>query len=272
MKRFAWLIVLLSALAPFGLAQSAGTKAQQYEFVSSLPATCTPGQGRTLALIGSPIRYYVCTATNTWSQFAPGSTPLTPGGVTNSVQINNGGGTFDGDGAFLYDIASTTATLGSGSLTGKLRFFAGGANSITIKAGTLSTSYTYTLPTTTPTVNQPMVVTSVSGGNISLGFANSRQFVVTRAVSTNATLVPLSDNVLLIDTSGGAISVSLVTPVSGEYRDFYFKKTTTDANAVTLTPTSGTIDGAASYVFSGVTGTAGQSVHVVFDGTNWWVI
>jgi len=92
--------------------------------------------------------------------------------------------------------------------------------------------------------------------------------IPTRAVTANTNLAPGTDGVLLIGTGGGAIAVSLVAPTAGQRRDFYFKKTTGDANAITLTPASGSIEGASNYLFSG----ANDSVHAVFDGTNWFVI
>jgi hypothetical protein len=103
-------------------------------------------------------------------------------------------------------------------------------------------------------------------------YVTPRQYVRTRAVSANDAIICATDNVLLVSTTGGNIAITLTTPIAGEFRDFYIKKTTTDGNTITLTPASGQIDGGASFVFSGTIGTAGEGVHVVFDGTNWWVI
>lgn len=119
---------------------------------------------------------------------------------------------------------------------------------------------------------------SQSAGPNSLSFiANQvygkpREYKIVRAVNASGALVPATDNVLVIDTSGGNVTITLATPAAGEFRDFHFKKQTTDANNVILTPASGQIDRAASYQFNGVIGTAGESRHVVFDGTDWWVL
>ena len=94
----------------------------------------------------------------------------------------------------------------------------------------------------------------------------------TRTVTTTATLAPATDGILLASTAGGSYTITLNSPAAGNRREFIIKKTTTDGNAITLSPASGTIDGGASHIFSGVSGSIGQAVRVLFDGTNWWVI
>ena len=102
-------------------------------------------------------------------------------------------------------------------------------------------------------------------------YVKPRQYVRTRAIAANDALVCATDNVLLV-TTGSNIGITLTTPIAGEFRDFYIKKVSTNGNTITLTPASGQIDGAATFVFSGTFGTSGEGVHIVFDGTNWWVI
>ncbi|HMY72461.1 MAG TPA: hypothetical protein PLQ88_11565 [Blastocatellia bacterium] len=103
-------------------------------------------------------------------------------------------------------------------------------------------------------------------------YAEPREYKRTRAVSANTALIPATDNVILVNTGGGNITITLTTPAAGEYNNFTIKKTTTDANTITLSPASGQIDGAASEVFSGVVGSAGEAAQIVWDGTNWWII
>lgn len=103
-------------------------------------------------------------------------------------------------------------------------------------------------------------------------YGKPREFKTVVSVSANYTIIPATDNVIVVDTSGGNRTITLATPAAGEYRDFHIKKKTTDANTITLTPAAGQIDGAASHSFNGVIGAAGESRHVVFDGSNWWVI
>jgi len=102
-------------------------------------------------------------------------------------------------------------------------------------------------------------------------YVNPRQYMRTRAISANDAIVCATDNVLLV-TTGTNIGITLTTPIAGEFRDFYIKKVSTNGNTITLTPASGQIDGGATFVFSGTFGTSGEGVHIVFDGTNWWVI
>ncbi len=109
MKRIFSLLSLLLALSIGASAQTAGTRANGVEFVTSLPATCSPAQGRTVATVGPPVVYYVCTATNTWSQYAPSSGGGgTPGGASGDYQVNNGSGGF---GAANINFNTNVSTL-----------------------------------------------------------------------------------------------------------------------------------------------------------------
>ncbi|HEX9005395.1 MAG TPA: hypothetical protein VGB07_36145 [Blastocatellia bacterium] len=103
-------------------------------------------------------------------------------------------------------------------------------------------------------------------------YCEPREFKRTRAVSVNTAIVPATDNVLLVSTAGGNITVTLTTPAAGEYNNFIVKKTTTDANSIQLLPASGQIDGAANVTFTGVVGSAGEAAQIVWDGANWWII
>ena len=103
-------------------------------------------------------------------------------------------------------------------------------------------------------------------------YCEPREFKRTRAVTTNTALVPATDNVILVGTGSGNITVTLTTPAAGEYNNFIVKKTTTDGNSIQLAPASGQIDGAANVTFSGVIGNAGEALQIVWDGANWWII
>jgi hypothetical protein len=75
-----------------------------------------------------------------------------------------------------------------------------------------------------------------------------------------------SGELVLADTSGGAFAVTSPAATSGAW--FAVKKKTADTNTLTVTPASGTIDGASSFTTS-----AGYSAYTfVADGTNWWVV
>ncbi|HMV47776.1 MAG TPA: hypothetical protein PKC13_01160 [Blastocatellia bacterium] len=45
--------------------------------VSTLPSSCNPEKGRIVAVAGTPTEYYLCTATNTWSEYVPGKSTIT---------------------------------------------------------------------------------------------------------------------------------------------------------------------------------------------------
>lgn len=93
-------VLLLALLASFSVhAQTAGTRANGIEFVASLPGTCNPAQGKTLGVVGTPVRYYNCTATNTWSEITPTAQPASTvnflgfshGATGNPVTISSSG-------------------------------------------------------------------------------------------------------------------------------------------------------------------------------------
>jgi hypothetical protein len=75
--------------------------------------------------------------------------------------------------------------------------------------------------------------------------------------------------VVLANAASGAFTATLQAP-AGETigQRWVIKKTDSSGNAVTVSPASGTIDGAASVVLSAQY----QWVEVVNDGTNYWII
>lgn len=100
-------------------------------------------------------------------------TGASPGGVTNSVQINNGGGAFDGDAKFTYDTATSTVIIGASSGVGKLKLRGTGvSNGVSFVVNNPASDFVYTLPDAAPTLNQFLQATAVSGANITLGWAS----------------------------------------------------------------------------------------------------
>lgn len=75
-----FLLTLITSMASTSLAQTGAGKSNGIEFVSSLPTTCNPAKGQVIAVVGPPVHYYHCTATNTWSEYAPGKNSST--GIT----------------------------------------------------------------------------------------------------------------------------------------------------------------------------------------------
>ena len=74
------------------------------------------------------------------------------------------------------------------------------------------------------------------------------------------------ETIILVDTSGGAVTVNLPASASNTNRIFTFKKTSSDANQITLDPNaSETIDGFTTIVFAGQF----TSYTLNCDGTSW---
>lgn len=80
--------------------------------------------------------------------------------------------------------------------------------------------------------------------------------------------VTAEDEVVLMDATGGAKTITLITgPAPGQY--YTFKKIDASANAVTVdTPGTETIDGSATFVLANQYDT----VTIVSDGAQWWVV
>lgn len=77
------------------------------------------------------------------------------------------------------------------------------------------------------------------------------------------------DMVILVDTSGGAVTVTLPAVAGTEGRSYVIKKITTDANAVTVDGDSGDlIDGATTYVITAPY----ESITILSTGSAWWVV
>lgn len=97
------------------------------------------------------------------------------------------------------------------------------------------------------------------GGSNSSGAAASTNPTV-RSIAASGNLVTSDEYLLINATTDKAITLNTPT---GTRR--YNLKIIAGDGVVTLTPASGTIDGAVSYAFSGDQATLG----LLFDGTNW---
>jgi len=75
-----------------------------------------------------------------------------------------------------------------------------------------------------------------------------------------------TDGVILCDASGGAFTVTLSATTSG--REHVVKKTDSSANAVTVSPPTGNIDGSSSASLA----SQYDSIKMVSDGTDWWIV
>ncbi|MBV8254045.1 MAG: hypothetical protein JO154_15690 [Chitinophaga sp.] len=109
---------------------------------------------------------------------------------------------------------------------------------------------------------------SSADANSTLQVSGSLSLNITTQTS-NYTLTG-TDNTVLVNTTSSALTVTLPAPTNMVGRVYTIKKIGTGGidNSLTISPTSGTIDGASTYViyndYSYVT--------VTTDGTNWYVI
>jgi hypothetical protein len=92
---------------------------------------------------------------------------------------------------------------------------------------------------------------------------------VTRTINTTPVDAIHADEVLLVDASGGARVVNLPAANVLAGKHFHVKKTDVSGNTVTVQVTGGgLIDGAATALIA----VAGESIHVVSDGTAHYVV
>lgn len=85
-------------------------------------------------------------------------------------------------------------------------------------------------------------------------------------VSKTTTYTAASGELVLADASGGAFTVTLPAVASGA--TCTVKKTDSSINAVTVSPASGTIDGAATVRLTA----QNASFDLMSDGTNWFIV
>lgn len=93
--------------------------------------------------------------------------------------------------------------------------------------------------------------------------------VRTLAATGDVTLTTADLDKLILLPSTGAQAITLPATADCSGRGFIFKKTTANAVAATLTPASGTIDGAAT---NAQIDAAQDMLHIISDGTNWHIV
>lgn len=108
-----------------------------------------------------------------------------------------------------------------------------------------------------------VVLCATAGHHGALGLAH--RGVRTLAATGNITLTTADVGKLILIPSTGAQAITFPSPADWTGKSITFKKTTADAVAATLTPPSGTIDGAAT---NAVIDAAQDTLTVTSDGTN----
>ena len=151
--------------------------------------------------------------------------------------------------------ASTSMTSGS------LRFGAGGASS-------LDTQISRTA------VNTLTVDNNAGGSAVLRVLGQTTTQTRALAVTTQSSVynVAATDDVVLVNPSGGAFDVTLPNANLITGRRVQIKRVNTSANVVTVKSAGGTIDGTAAATGIGLAGGTYNSITVVSDGTNWWII
>jgi hypothetical protein len=103
----------------------------------------------------------------------------------------------------------------------------------------------------------------VIAGGVLTAQAGANFNPVTTITSTGGTVTG-SDVVVPVDPSGGATAITLTLATADRY--VIFMNVTNSTNTITITPSSGTINGAASITMT----TAYQQRRVWFNGTNYF--
>ena len=175
------------------------------------------------------------------------------------------------------DTAQTIAFKNSGT---DLTVSTNGADSIFLNVPDASATARGVVNTTTQTFGgnktfqdsvaaaKAVLVGATGNANSTMQISGSVAMAIT-TVTSNYTLTG-ADNTVLANTTSGAITLTLPAPGAFAGRIYTIKKIGTGGidNALTITPTSGTIDGGASFIiYNDWTYVALQT-----DGTNWYII
>lgn len=115
----------------------------------------------------------------------------------------------------------------------------------------------------------PGVALDVGGTARSIGFTVNGSLNMAVVSKTSGYTATTTDNTILVDASGGAVTITLPAAAGISGRLYTIKKTDSSGNNVVIDPNGAeTIDGAATNTFN----TQYQSVTVVCDGSTWWTI
>jgi hypothetical protein len=186
-----------------------------------------------------------------------------PGGSDTQIQFNDGGSAFGGSANLVWD--GTNVVIGA---TGAVRLSdTTGGEYVGLKApGTVSASYTLTLPTATGTADQ-ILVTDGSGN---LSFADNSGGTSWQAVKTTG-FTAVAGEGYFCDTTSAAFTATLPAGVLGDEISFIDYAGTFDTNNLTIAPNGAEkIQGSAASLTVSIE-RAGLTL-VYTDGTQGWLL
>jgi hypothetical protein len=176
---------------------------------------------------------------------------------------------------FALDSVSSGATLRV-QVAGGLGGFSGLSTglpvyaSVTVPGGTQTSAPTaggqWVIQLGTATSATALVINAAGGATAIQVAPYTGSVLNQRSISSSGSLTN-DDDVILVDASSAAVSATLPTPLAGKF--FHIKKVDYTANLVTVLPSSTeTIDGTTQKSLVGQY----DSIKVISDGTNWWII
>ena len=186
-----------------------------------------------------------------------------PGGSDTQIQFNDGGSAFGGSANLVWD--GTNVVIGA---TGAVRLSdTTGGEYVGLKApGTVSASYTLTLPTATGTADQ-ILVTDGSGN---LSFTDNSGGTSWQAVKTTG-FTAVAGEGYFCDTTSAAFTATLPVGTLGDEMSFIDYAGTFDTNNLTIAPNGAEkIQGSAASLTVSVE-RAGLTL-VYTDGTQGWLL
>lgn len=125
------------------------------------------------------------------------------------------------------------------------------------------------------TAASTLTIDNTAGGSATLSVLGTTR-TQTRAVQTTtqsgAYAVAATDDVVFVNSSGGAFDVTLPNANVVTGRRVQIKRINTSANIVTVKSAGGTIDNVAAATGIVLAGGSLTAITVVSDGTNWWIV
>ena len=185
-----------------------------------------------------------------------------PGGSNTEIQFNNSA-SFGGSANLVWD-GSNFIIGAQGDL--RLSDTTGGEYVGLQAPGTVSASYTLTMPTATGTADQ--ILTTDGSGNLS--FVDNSGGTDWQAVKTT-TYTAVAGEGIFANTTGGAWTLTLpASPTIGDEVSFVDYAGTFDTNALTIGRNSENIQGAAADLTVSIERAANTLVYT--DGTQGWLL